>query len=484
VNAAERLPLLALCLALAGRSALASTPDGAAEVLSRAARFYEDRGSNEPGLWRLAWLGTSDLGAVDQARRPGLRLPTRAQDLLVIDPVSRRAALDTQRIGSDGTPGLWRHQRGPEGGRSVNRKTNLTFDAADRGRHLWERLAWRLPQLAVAAVRAAPERIRGLTRAQDRGSPVNVVRFELAPGREVDVQIRPSGEVAGYAYLMNRLRGPARVVTRFEPSISAPGIGKVPRGFTIDIGNTRWLTLSLLDARGRPGDDPWLRPPPTDTAPRPTIRASPQRVEGLFPGAWALRNFGGYNTFLVDVGGCLLLFDAIASFGNSDVVPPPPEGALSDQVLEAVRTTVPGTPLCWVVPSHHHDDHLGGIVGLARAGATVLTSRGNVTLVKEVLRNVPGAKVEALRGPRVFDRGPSRLEIRQLKGLHTEEMLIAWFPEQRAALTADVTDYLVEEKRFLQLLDKEGLAVETIHAVHSSGAATRAELDADLDFGN
>jgi hypothetical protein len=104
--------------------------------------------------------------------------------------------------------------------------------------------------------------------------------------------------------------------------------------------------------------------------------------------------------------------------------------------------------------------------------------------VKEVLRDVPGAKVEALRGPRVFDRGPTRLEIRQLEGLHTEEMLVAWFPEQRAALTADVTDYLVEEKRFLQLLDKEGLAVETIHAVHSSRPATRAELDADLDFGN
>ena len=484
MSAAARLLPLALCLALAGRAAFASTPEGAAEVLARAARFYEVPGSKEPGLWRLAWLGTSDLGAVDQARRPGLRLPTRAQDLLVIDPVGRRAALDTQRIGSDGTPGLWRHQTGPDGGRSVNRKTSLTFDAADRGRHLWERLAWRLPQLAIAEVRAAPERIRGLTRAQERGGPVDVVRFELAPEREVEIRIRPSGEVAGYAYVTNRLRGPARVVTRFETSVSAPGIGRVPRGFTIDIGNARWLTLSVLDARGMPGDDPWLTPPATDTAPRPSIRASPQRVEALFPGAWALRNFGGYNTFLVDVGGCLLLFDAIASFGTSDVVPPPPEGALSEKVLEAIRTTVPGTPLCWVVPSHHHDDHLGGIVGLARAGATVLTSRGNAALVKEVLRDVPGAKVEALRGPRVFDRGPTRLEIRQLEGLHTAEMLVAWFPEQRAALTADVTDYLVEEKRFLQLLDKEGLAMETIHAVHSSRPATRAELDADLDFGN
>jgi hypothetical protein len=63
-------------------------------------------------------------------------------------------------------------------------------------------------------------------------------------------------------------------------------------------------------------------------------------------------------------------------------------------------------------------------------------------------------------------------------------MLFAWFPEQRAALTADVTDYLVEEKRFLQQLERAGLAVETIQAVHSACPATRADLEADLDFGN
>jgi glyoxylase-like metal-dependent hydrolase (beta-lactamase superfamily II) len=186
----------------------------------------------------------------------------------------------------------------------------------------------------------------------------------------------------------------------------------------------------------------------------------------------------------VDVGGCLLLFDAIASFGSSDVVPPAPPTALSDLVLEAVRATVPGTPLCWVVPSHHHDDHLGGIAGLARAGATVLTTPGNVALVREVLRSVPGAKVETLRGSRTFRGGPTPVEIRQLQGLHADEMLFAWFPEQRAALTADVTDYLVEEKRFLQQLERAGLAVETIHAVHSARPATRADLEADLDFGN
>jgi hypothetical protein len=484
MNRAAWLSVLAACGAVG--PAMAATPDGAAEVLARAARFYQPSSAGEPGLWRLVWLGTSDLAAVDQSRRPGLRLRTRAQDLMVIDPAGRRGALDTQRIGADGTPGLWRYQVEPGRGRSVNRKSTFTVDAAGDGAQLlWERMAWRLPQLAIAQLQAAPDSVRSLRRVQEKGGPVDVLTTEISPGRQVEIRIRSSGEVIDYAYVATRLRGPTRVVVRFRPSGAAGGIGRLPAGFEIDIGGTRSLALDLLDARRTPpGDEPWLTFPVTDTGFRSTIAAAPRRVEPLFPGTWALRNFGGYNTFLVDVGGCLLLFDAIASFGSSDVVPPAPPSTLSDQVLEAVRATVPGTPLCWVVPSHHHDDHLGGIPGLARAGATVLTTPGNAALVREVLREVPGAKVETLRGTRTFRCGPTPVEIRQIQGLHADEMLFAWFPERRAALTADVTDYLVEEKRFLQNLERAGLSVETIHAVHSARPTPRAELEADLEFGN
>jgi hypothetical protein len=70
MSASSRPWLLVACCALAGPATRAGPSEDAAAVLARAARFYEDPGSKEPGLWRLAWLGTSDLGAVDQARRP------------------------------------------------------------------------------------------------------------------------------------------------------------------------------------------------------------------------------------------------------------------------------------------------------------------------------------------------------------------------------------------------------------------------------
>ena len=71
MTAGARPWLLAACVALAGPAAGAGSSEGAAAMLERAARFYAAPASKEPVLWRLAWLGTSDLAAVDQARRPG-----------------------------------------------------------------------------------------------------------------------------------------------------------------------------------------------------------------------------------------------------------------------------------------------------------------------------------------------------------------------------------------------------------------------------
>jgi hypothetical protein len=102
-----------------------------------------------------------------------------------------------------------------------------------------------------------------------------------------------------------------------------------------------------------------------------------------------------------------------------------------------------------------------------------------------MLAGIPGARVEILDGTRVFRGGPSRMEIRRITGgLHADELLFAWFPERRAAFTADVGDYLGEEKRFLGLVEAEGLDIATIYAVHSANPSTLDELREDLDFPN
>jgi Metallo-beta-lactamase superfamily len=485
-----RTALLTALVALAPGTTDAATPDAdpVRSVLERATRHHAAPASAAPSLLRLVYLGTADASAVEQSRQPGVPQPGRTQELLLLDPQERRAALDTQAVGSDGTPGLWRHQITPKGVRSTNRKSGLRFESgAAEGALRWRAVAWRLPSLALAELSTSVDRVRSLGRRTVRGTVVDVLAFTPDGSSEIEIFIRPSGEVAGYAHHADRMRGSTRLETWFKPSVPASGLGRVPGGFVLRVGPTVYRDLTLLDARATPRrEDAWFEMPPTVES-NVRIGALATAAELLFPGVWALRNVGGYNTFLVDVGRrCLAVIDAVASFGGSDLVPIAPRRApLSDQVVALARATAPDRRLCWVVPTHHHDDHFGGIAGLARAGATVLTTPGNASLARSLLASVPGAKVGMLRETRVFADGPSRMEIRRLEGgLHAEEMLFAYFPEQGAAITADVSDYLTEEKRFLQLFDTAGLRLETIHAVHSARPIPVADLREDLDFSN
>jgi hypothetical protein len=461
--------------------------DRAREILERAARFYAPP-SAEPMLIRVAWLGTHDLAGVDQARRPDGSEPHRAQHLLVIDPQGARAAMDTQQVGADGAPGVWRLQYTADAHRMTNRKSGQVFaSSGPTAAHALRAVAWRIPRLAIAEMLAAPERVRGAARRDDGGRALDVITFEVVAGATVDVAIDQRGEVVSYAHDGERMRGRTRVQTLFKPAVVAPGLGRMPRGFQLVVGQVTALDLDVLDARATPRvDDHWFTVEPDRTTGAHIGQQQPGRVERIFPGGWMIFNVGGYNSFLVDVGGCLAVIDAAASYGGVQPVPGPPRARpISDEILDAARRAVPGKSVCWVVPTHHHDDHFGGIVGLARAGATVLTTPGNAALAREMLAGVRGARVEILERPRLFAGGPSHMEIRAIEGgLHADEMLFAWFPERGVAITADVTDYLGMEKRFLQLVEAEKLNIKTVYSVHSVRAASIDDLFADLDFPN
>jgi glyoxylase-like metal-dependent hydrolase (beta-lactamase superfamily II) len=52
-------------------------------------------------------------------------------------------------------------------------------------------------------------------------------------------------------------------------------------------------------------------------------------------------------------------------------------------ILAKVRE-VTNRKVCYVIPTHHHDDHFGGIAGFARAGATIITTPNNYRLALAV----------------------------------------------------------------------------------------------------
>jgi len=168
------------------------------------------------------------------------------------------------------------------------------------------------------------------------------------------------------------------------------------------------------------------------------------------------------------------------------------ESPLSDGVSQAIiakiKETAPGKPIRYLVPTHYHIDHLGGIRGYIAEGATIVTTPGNVKLIEHLasvahplnpdrLSLHPRAVwIESFKEQRTFTDGEHRVELYNVgPTAHVDEMVIAYLPQEKLVFVSDL--FLVSYKGRLGpaeagnvlLLDKIrqlGLHVATIAGGH------------------
>ena len=118
-------------------------------------------------------------------------------------------------------------------------------------------------------------------------------------------------------------------------------------------------------------------PPETFAVPQDVAQATRPavRVEStqLAPGVWLLGG-GSHNSVLVEFRDFLALVEA------------PQNDARSQAVVAEVRRLVPNKPIRYVVNTHYHWDHSGGLRGLVAAGANQLvTSDGNADYYSRIM---------------------------------------------------------------------------------------------------
>jgi glyoxylase-like metal-dependent hydrolase (beta-lactamase superfamily II) len=120
-------------------------------------------------------------------------------------------------------------------------------------------------------------------------------------------------------------------------------------------------------------------------------------------------------------------------------------------VLDAVKQAVPKKPIRYIVNTHHHFDHSGGMRACAAEGATVLTQGENKTYYEKVWamphtvnpdRFAKEAKkpvIEAVAEKQVLRDGTRTLELYHLLGSnHSGTMLIGYLPKEKVLVEADV----------------------------------------------
>jgi glyoxylase-like metal-dependent hydrolase (beta-lactamase superfamily II) len=119
-------------------------------------------------------------------------------------------------------------------------------------------------------------------------------------------------------------------------------------------------------------------------------------------------------------------------------------------VFEAVRKTIPNKPIKYVVNSHNHFDHLGGVRAAMAEGYTVVTQSGN-KLYYEKIAAMPhtimpdrlskaGKKpvIEGVLDKRVFTDDTQSLELYRLSTDHCDSMLVAYLPKAKLLVEADM----------------------------------------------
>ena len=122
-------------------------------------------------------------------------------------------------------------------------------------------------------------------------------------------------------------------------------------------------------------------------------------------------------------------------------------------MFEAVKKQFPNKKIRYVINTHHHFDHAGGLRDAVAEGTTILTYRDNKPYYEKVLANrhtanpdrmqktAPAKKVsvEAVMDKRVLSDGTQTLELYRIQGSHhADTMLIAYFPKDKLLVEADM----------------------------------------------
>lgn len=133
------------------------------------------------------------------------------------------------------------------------------------------------------------------------------------------------------------------------------------------------------------------------------------------------------------------------------VVEAPQHEERSMAVIAEVRRLVPNKPIRYVVNTHQHFDHSGGLRSYAAAGATIVTASiykpyyervyANPHTINPDFLSKTGLKavIEGIGGKRVFSDKMQTMELHVLReSPHNAGIIVAYFPKQKTLVQADL----------------------------------------------
>ena len=170
-----------------------------------------------------------------------------------------------------------------------------------------------------------------------------------------------------------------------------------------------------------------------DAAP-PAVAVESQQVAD---GVWFL-TAPSHNGVIVEFKGYTAVIDA------------PLNETRSLAVIAEVKKLVPNKPLRYVINTHHHFDHSGGLRTYVAEGATIITHRINRPFFEQTFQlphtldpdklsqNPKPARFETVTDKYILTDGTRTLELHAMKNnTHNPGLLLAYLPKEKILVQAD-----------------------------------------------
>jgi glyoxylase-like metal-dependent hydrolase (beta-lactamase superfamily II) len=211
----------------------------------------------------------------------------------------------------------------------------------------------------------------------------------------------------------------------------------------LNTGGRNAFDLRVTDAKVNAPDTAIAVPDTVRNAPAPQVRVATQK---LADGVWFIGG-GSHNSVAVEFKDFVTVIEG------------PLDDARSNAVIAETHRLIPNKPIRYLVNTHHHWDHAGGIRAFVAEGATVITDDHNRDFYREIVlapqpRTLSPDRLSqfpfAPTGPGTLslqtftDRysigdGTQTIELYHVDNLnHANDVLVAYLPQSKILVNADL----------------------------------------------
>ena len=245
-------------------------------------------------------------------------------------------------------------------------------------------------------------------------------------------------------------------------------------------GGWPFFEVNVTAAKANPSDVATLVPAPAGgrggggggSAPALTVTS-----EKLGDGLYRLTTGpGSYDSVIVEFKDYIMMLEAGQSVAR----------ALA--YVAETKKLIPNKPIRYVMNTHPHSDHTGGLPVLVAEGATIITQKNNEEFLERALntprtllddplaKNPKKAKIEAVAEKKVYTDGTRTVELYHVSPVpHSNGLMIAYIPKEKILFQGDFSVNPGEPandhvKALVPILEKLNLDFDRYINVHTSAA--------------